>query len=87
MSAVQKGPRPKTLKIERKALQEGDQVIVIDPDRSILFRRDGLWDCRCTKKHWDCDIGPNDEIWCTEQCIEMTCDWIAAPKVSGISPG
>ena len=71
--------QPEKVVIKRADLKRGDQVIELDNGQSIVSRAGlGDWWCECTQWHWDCDLGPNGEVWCTKVCVRMDCQRLPA---------
>ena len=76
--------RAEYVEIKRGALQKGDRFTEIGANNAVLQRMRGEWWCVCKEKHWDCDIGPNGDVWCTEKCVRYECTPIEHANLSAL---
>ena len=73
-----------TLVVERGGLKAGDRLYELDHNRGVLLQERRMWDCKCTQRHYDCDIGPGGDVWCTEVCTKYECT--AFPEPGSVAP-
>jgi hypothetical protein len=68
---MEQNTRP--LKIDRQTLKKGDRFVEMRVGQGVLTRGNGMWGCDCTEWTWDCDFGPNGDVWCTKVCVKYEC--------------
>jgi hypothetical protein len=72
----------KSITVKRGTLKKGDRLMEFDHHRALLVREQGEWWCECKEWEWDCDIGPNGDVWCVQKCVRYEC----VPGPTNIGP-
>jgi len=65
--------KSKTLRVKRGRLKKGDRLMEFDRGQAVLQRASTEWWCECKEWEWDCDIGPNGDVWCSKVCVLYEC--------------
>lgn len=82
-----KGSSRETVTIERGALGKGDRMTELGNGMAVLQRANREWWCVCKHKHWDCDIGPDGDVWCVEKCLKYECTPMDNANLSSLLMG